>query len=141
MTDRETLFLYRLREADETLADAEQMLIGGVSPRSVVNRSYYAVFYFILALFQKEGINLQTSKHSGVIGAFDREFVRSGKVDRNLGKIVHSLFDARQLSDYKEMAEIKAVDAEEAVASARDFAAAIQRMFLSENRTGHPENE
>ena len=50
MTDRENLFRYRLREAEDTLADAEQMLAGGVSPRSVVNRAYYAVFYFILAL-------------------------------------------------------------------------------------------
>ena len=52
MTDRETLFRYRLKEAEETLADAEQMLTGGFSPRSVVNRAYYAVFYFILAVFQ-----------------------------------------------------------------------------------------
>ena len=68
MTDRETLFLYRLREADETLADAEQMLIGGVSPRSVVNRSYYAVFYFILALFQK-GMNKGRFGQLGADGA------------------------------------------------------------------------
>jgi uncharacterized protein (UPF0332 family) len=65
MTDREALFRYRLQEAEDTLADAEQMLAGGVSPRSVVNRAYYAVFYFILALFQKDGINSRTSKHSG----------------------------------------------------------------------------
>ena len=57
MTDRETLFRYRFREAEDTLADAEQMLKGGVSPRSVINRAYFAVFYFILALFQKDGIN------------------------------------------------------------------------------------
>jgi uncharacterized protein (UPF0332 family) len=74
MTDRETLFRYRLQEAEDTLADAERMLASGVSPRSVVNRAYYAVFYFILALFQKDGINARTSKHSGVIGTFDKEY-------------------------------------------------------------------
>lgn len=130
MTDRETLFRYRLREAEDTLADAEQMLTGGVSPRSVVNRSYYAVFYFILALFQKDGVNARTSKHSGVIGVFDKEYVLSGKVERKVGKIVHSLFDARQESDYKEMAEVNVVDANEAVSDAREFAEAVRRLLL-----------
>ena len=137
MTDREALFQYRLQEAEQTLADAEQMLTGGVSPRSVVNRAYYAVFYFMLALFQKDDINPQTSKHSGVIGAFDRDYVRSGKVERKMGKIVHSLFDARQESDYKEMAEITLADAEEAVLSAREFAAAVKRFIASESKRDH----
>ena len=131
MTDRETLFRYRLQEAEDTLADAERMLASGVSPRSVVNRAYYAVFYFILALFQKDGINARTSKHSGVIGTFDKEYVLSGKVDRRLGKIVHSLFDARQESDYKEMAEVTDADAREAVSDAREFAEAAHRFLLS----------
>lgn len=133
MTDRETLFRYRLQEAEDTLADAEQMLTGGVSSRSVVNRAYYAVFYFILALFQKDGINARTSKHSGVIGAFDKEYVLTGKVERKTGKIVHSLFDARQESDYKEMAEVTVADAQEAMSDAREFAETVKRLFLSGN--------
>lgn len=40
MTDRETLFRYRLPQAEETLADAIMMLDGGAIPRSIVNRSY-----------------------------------------------------------------------------------------------------
>ena len=35
MTELETLFTYRLQEAEETLADAVQMLDGNCSPRSV----------------------------------------------------------------------------------------------------------
>ena len=50
MTDRETLSRYRLEQAEETLADARMMLAGGASARSVVNRSYYAMFYGVLAL-------------------------------------------------------------------------------------------
>jgi uncharacterized protein (UPF0332 family) len=131
MTDRETLFRYRLQEAEDTLADAEQMLSGGVSPRSIVNRAYYSVFYFTLALFQKDGINARTSKHSGVIGVFDKEYVLTGRVERKVGKIVHSLFDARQESDYKEMAEVTVADAQEAMADAREFAEAVKKLLLS----------
>ena len=38
MTDRETLFLYRLKQAEETLSDAELMLQNKLSPRSITNR-------------------------------------------------------------------------------------------------------
>jgi uncharacterized protein (UPF0332 family) len=51
MTDHETLFNYRMQQAEETMSDARRMLSADVSPRSVVNRAYYAVFYMILALF------------------------------------------------------------------------------------------
>jgi uncharacterized protein (UPF0332 family) len=43
MTDRETLMAYRLHEAEETFADAVKMLDANISPRSVVNRAYYAM--------------------------------------------------------------------------------------------------
>ena len=37
MTDKETLFLYRLRQADETLSDAKKMLENKLSPRSIID--------------------------------------------------------------------------------------------------------
>ena len=51
MTDRETLFIYRMNEAEETLTDTRKMLESGISTRSVVNRAYYAIFCGIIALF------------------------------------------------------------------------------------------
>ena len=51
MTDRETIFAYRMRQTEETLSEAIRMLEAGFSPRSIVNRSYYAMFYAVLALF------------------------------------------------------------------------------------------
>lgn len=35
MTDRDSLFLYRLKQAEETLSDAEKMLEGSFTPRSI----------------------------------------------------------------------------------------------------------
>jgi uncharacterized protein (UPF0332 family) len=48
MTDRESLVAFRMKEAGETLSDAEQMLQNGLSPRSITNRAYYAMFYAVL---------------------------------------------------------------------------------------------
>jgi uncharacterized protein (UPF0332 family) len=70
MTDKDTLFLYRLNQAEDTLADAEKMVESGFSSRSIVNRANYAMFYAVLSLFLKSGVNIQTSKHSGIISIF-----------------------------------------------------------------------
>lgn len=67
MTDRETLFRYRLSQAEETLADAIMMLDGGAGPRSILNRSYYAMFYGVLALLLHQNVEHATSKHAGII--------------------------------------------------------------------------
>jgi len=103
MTDTDILMAYRLQQAEETLHDAATMLTGNFSSRSIVNRSYYAVFYAVLALFMSEGISIRTAKHSGIISVFDKEFILSGKIDRRFSKILHRLFDARQEGDYKEL--------------------------------------
>lgn len=50
MTDREAIFNYRMRHTEETLAEAVKMPETGFSPRSVVNRSYYAMLYAVPAL-------------------------------------------------------------------------------------------
>lgn len=75
MTDKETLFLYRLNQAEETLIEAEKMITNNFSPRTIINRAYYSMFYALLALFLKTGINIKTSKHIGIISLFDKEFI------------------------------------------------------------------
>lgn len=127
MTDKETLLAYRLREAEETLADARTMLEAGGSTRTVINRSYYAMFYGVLALFIQEGTDIRTSKHAGVIGLFDNEFVHPGKLPVECSRMLHRLFDARQESDYKEFVQFPAADARRFFEMAEVFVAEIKR--------------
>lgn len=126
MTDKDVLFAYRLKQAEETLADAERMLQGNFSPRSIINRAYYSMFYAILALFLNRDIHLKTSKHSAIISIFDREFIHSGEVDRKFSKMLHKLFDLRQECDYKELVEISVKDVVEHVKDAKVFMEAIK---------------
>ena len=132
MTDKQTLFLYRFKQAEETLSDAEKMLQDNLGPRSIINRAYYSMFYTLLALFLKADIALKTSKHAGVISIFDKEFVHTGKIDKHYSKILHKAFDARQEGDYKELVEISAEDADEHVNLAKEFLTGI-RVFIEEN--------
>jgi uncharacterized protein (UPF0332 family) len=78
MTDKETLLRYRIKQAEETLADAEAMRKGALSTRSIVNRAYYAMFYALLGLFLETNVTLKTSKHSGIISMFDQVFILIG---------------------------------------------------------------
>lgn len=127
MTELETLFTYRLQEAEETFADAIQMLAGKCSSRSIVNRAYYAMFYAVLALFIRFETVHKTSKHSGIIGIFNKEFIHTGKIDIRFAKMLNSIFESRLEGDYKGLVELTLEDAEDAVEKARVFVAAIKK--------------
>jgi uncharacterized protein (UPF0332 family) len=103
MTDREVLYRYRMKQAEETLADAQRMIEEDLTPRSIVNRAYYAMFYSLLALFVHEGTIVKTSKHSGIISIYDKEFVHTGKFEKEYSKTLHRIFNMRQTADYREL--------------------------------------
>lgn len=126
MTDKQTLFSYRLRQAEETLLDAEKMLQNNLTPRSIANRAYYSMFYAVLALFLEMDLNVRISKHTGVLSLFDKELIHPGKIDRHYSKILHKMFDIRQEVDYRELVELSAEDAMESVRLAREFLVEIK---------------
>jgi uncharacterized protein (UPF0332 family) len=129
MTELETLFTYRLKEAEETLADALQMLEAKCSPRSIVNRAYYAMFYAVLALFIRFETVHKTSKHAGIIGIFNKEFVHTGKIEIRIAKMLSNIFEARLEGDYKGLVELTNEDAEDAAGKAQEFVAAIKELI------------
>jgi len=135
MTDKQALCAYRLAQAEETLLDARKMLQNNLSPRSIINRAYYAMFYAVLALFLKADINLKTSKHTGVISIFDKEFVHAGKIDKCYSKIFHKTFGARQVGDYKEFVTFSTENAVEFVKFAEEFLEGIKK-FIDQNKHG-----
>jgi uncharacterized protein (UPF0332 family) len=127
MNDNEVLFLYRLEQASETLNDAERMLADSYSPRSIVNRAYYCVYYSLLALYIKNNVSIRTSKHAGIISIFDKEFVHKGIFNEEYSKILHNLFELRQEFDYKELSKVSIEDASDIVKKAKEFFAEIKK--------------
>jgi uncharacterized protein (UPF0332 family) len=130
VTDRETLIRYRIKQAEETLADAEAMRTGVFSTRSIVNRAYYSMFYALLGLHLETNTILKTSKHSGIISIFDQNFILTGKMDKKFSKSLHKMFNARQVADYKELVEVSSEEADEAIKTAGDFLEEIKK-FIS----------
>ena len=110
--------LSRIAQAQETLKEAEALWDHDLW-RGVINRSYYAMFYAILALAASRDVAI--SKHSHAISFFDKEFVRTGIFPKELSRSVHYGFDQRQTSDYGEIWEIEAGEAEKALLEAKVF--------------------
>ena len=126
----EILIKHRLVQAQEALDDAEYLLDGNRSPQSVVNRSYYAMFYAALALLQK--ISKVPSKHSGVISLFDKEFVMRGIFEKELSKDFHKAFELRQSIDYRIIKPIPIEKAKQIWQKAAHFVQAVQHYFSRE---------
>jgi uncharacterized protein (UPF0332 family) len=132
MTDLNALFNYRWEQAKTTLTDAQKMAEQGLSPRSIINRAYYAMFYATLALFLKTGVSVSTSKHAGVLGIFDKEFILTGKIPKEYSKMLHVAFDDRQEFDYKEFAEVDNKDALDSVENAKLYIIALEKFVNNE---------
>ncbi|MFP4025674.1 MAG: HEPN domain-containing protein [Thiohalospira sp.] len=91
------LIEYRKKQAIQSIDDVE-LLILNKKFALAVNRIYYGMFYILLALSIKHGF--KTSKHNQLIGWFNKEFVKTGKVDKEFGKYIHKAFKNRTDSDY-----------------------------------------
>lgn len=120
----EDLIRYRLSQAEEALADA-LALLDRQSFRAAINRAYYAMFYAILALLNLTGHG--TSKHSGAIALFDREFVNQGLIDKKFSKWLHTIFNLRLKSDYDELIMVSKEQAQETTEHAQLFVLAVKQ--------------
>ncbi len=86
-----------------------------------------ALFQYRLQQTEETLINIKTSKHSGVISLFDKEFIKTRKIDKYYSKILHDAFDARQDGDYKEFVELSSEDAARFVKLAEEFLEFIKK--------------
>jgi len=91
------LVLYRMSRADATLEDARILAKEG-RWNACVNRLYYACFYAVSALLVRDG--LSSSKHAGIRSLFNKQYVKTGKIPKDLARIFNDLFERRQEGDY-----------------------------------------
>ena len=114
----EDLIKFRLEEADEALSAAHLLLSQGMV-RSAVNRAYYAMFYAVLALLVKS--QLKSSKHSGTIALFQREYVGKGILEVKYSRLMRDLFAHRQRTDYREFYIISEMKATSLISEVESF--------------------
>ncbi len=95
--DRDALIAYRFEQAKETI-DLSRFLIDSDKLIVAVNRIYYGLYYAVTALALKN--HFETSKHTQLIGWFNKAFVSTGQIDKKFGKILRNAFQNRTKGDY-----------------------------------------
>ena len=124
------LALYRLQQAEESLEEARFLFEGEKSPRSVINRAYYAMYYSVLALLIFESYS--SSKHSGVLSYFNKRFIKGNLIPQDVGRAINRAFDLRQRGDYREYVTLSRKQAEPFLIEARRFIDTVQSYLKAE---------
>jgi uncharacterized protein (UPF0332 family) len=92
----------RIQRAHDTLKEGD-LLIAARHWRGALNRVDYASFYAARALLATR--DLDAGRHSGVIALFQQHFVKTGVVPADVAKALPYAFEARQTSDYADVAD------------------------------------
>ena len=80
---RQALSVYRMEQLEETLKAAKMCLEYHLY-KDCINRSYYVAFYAVKAVLAIEGIDFK--RHKDAVAYFNKTYVASGKVSREVGK-------------------------------------------------------
>ena len=123
------LVLYRLQRARQTLEDA-RILANAGRWNPCVNRLYYACFYAVSALLLQNG--LSSSKHTGVRSLFNRHYVRTGKVPKELAPIYNDLFERRHEGDYMDFVDFEEAQVRPWIGRAEQFIDHIASLIASQ---------
>lgn len=94
--------------AEERLRSSKILLDAGMYKDSI-GRSYYAVFSAVRAVLATNEVDF--SKHSGVIAYFQREYIKTGKIDKKYSKYLQNAFQIRNNCDYDDFYIVSKEDA------------------------------
>jgi uncharacterized protein (UPF0332 family) len=98
--EKQVLINYRIERCNETIAEAKDA-IKDDHPFNAENRIYYAMFYIVSALALK--YNFSSGKHYQLLGWFNKNFIKTERIPKELGGIYTNAFEKRQKGDYDDL--------------------------------------
>lgn len=121
---------YRFDKAMQCVKAAEHVM--QINDYNLVsNRAYYAIFHGMRAVLALERKDFE--KHSGVIGYFRKEYIKTQIFPVEASAIIGNAFDNRNESDYKDWYNVSQGDAEIQLQAAIDFLEMVKRYLLSKD--------
>lgn len=90
---------YRFQQAEDEF-DTAKLLLDNGKYKASVNRSYYAIFHALRAVTALDGFD--SSKHSGIISFFNKNYVKEEIFDREISKVIDFAYRLREKADYKD---------------------------------------
>lgn len=119
-----------MQQASECI-DEVLFLIDNKKYKIAINRIYYGMFYSLLAL----ALNTQyeSSKHSQLIGWFNKNFVHAGIIDVKYGKMINKAFILRNESDYEPFIEYEEQEVMELFDKMKEFIKTVHDILLQDD--------
>ena len=122
------LLKYRFDRAVETLEVAKELYASGKF-RDSNNRSYYAAFYAIKAIYTIRGLDFK--KHKTLLANFNKEYVATEIFPREIGRKISTLALIREQSDYNDFYMASKQESQQQVEIAEELITLV-REYLNE---------
>ena len=122
------LVRFRMERATKTLEEADVLAQAG-SWNGCTNRLYYACFYAVSAIMVHDGES--SSKHTGVRGFLNHQYIRTGRLEPDFGKFYNALFDMRLDGDYEDFVVFDEEKVRPLITEARQFVARVEELLQS----------
>lgn len=117
------LLRYRYERAVETLEVAKELFVNG-KYKDANNRSYYAVFYAVRAVYTVQGVDFK--KHKTLLANFNKEFVATEIFPRNIGRKISALSLIREQSDYNDFYVASKAESQQQIETAEEIIALVK---------------
>ena len=124
--DRKALVKYRISKAKTTL-DEVAILLDNDLFNTAINRIYYACYYAVTALLIDNEIKTRT--HSGVRQMFGYYFIKTGKINKELGSFFLDIFDKRITGDYDDFIDHEKEEVEKLLPIAKELIGKIEELL------------
>lgn len=119
-----------IAKSKESLADAKRLHQEN-HYNGAASRAYYAVFQSLQAILLTLGLSF--SKHSGVIGTFNKEFIHKGVFPQDFSKKVKQLYEERQIGDYSFDKQVDPENSNQNIIAAETIIKSIEEYLIKEN--------
>jgi uncharacterized protein (UPF0332 family) len=105
--------------------DSARLLLDAGDTDGACNRAYYAMFDAARAALASEAEPEATRTHSGLIAAFGLRLIKTGRLPKELGRMLNRAEEVRLLADYTGGA-VEPQDARELLSQAEVFVRAVR---------------
>ena len=137
MTEARQEIVELWQRAQESLRATSTLLAAGF-PDFAAARAYYAAFYAASALLLTEGKTFRS--HRGAVALIHRDYVRTGRLPVDIGRILNTLSNLRSVGDYGGATHVSRDEANGALIEAQQFLEAVRALLPADIRNVAPES-
>jgi len=124
--EKPAIIKYRRERAYETLENTKKLIDLNMLSFAM-NRIYYAGLYIVNALMIVD--SKKFTKHKQVIGYFNKEYLKTNLINREIGKILNDSFERRTAVDYHDYTTVTKSEVNEYLTEMKKFVTEVDKLI------------